>query len=345
MIPEPLRQQIDQWLDGDLPSEEECHLQQSLESMPEALEFLADRALLHQMLAKSIAFDLAPSGSIVDHSLINASSDHSRRHRYRWFMQPWAWASSALLVGLMLISLILMPKVVASPAELVQKTLLEHQSAIDRCYTAKVELEGRLRRNVFSRRAVPWESTLWVRDDRFVQIYDSEGDTMVWGRNAQGAVWFTISGRAAAIFEADEIPDLLQEVCDLRTLQLPTLLESLLHDYDLQYMSRENGDKAILARPSSQTGNAKFGTVEIEIDPQSLLVRRVTLERINDHRPVALVSFSLERLQPRDDSLYELEGHLQAGALTLDRRAAFGKRSALLREFLLKLRSPQAAQP
>jgi hypothetical protein len=134
----------------------------------------------------------------------------------------------------------------------------------------------------------------------------------------------------------------LSDACDLRTLQLPTLLETLLSDYELEYSSRQPETSRILARSRSVTMSSKCGDIEIDIDPQSLLVRRVALERLRDQRVVAVVSFSLVEVRSREESLYELTAHLEPAARVLDHSGTVGGRSELLREFLQKLR---AAQP
>lgn len=342
MISDTLRQQIDQWLDGDLPVADQARLKESLEQTPEALEFLSDRALLHTMLNRSTTLNssplqLAPEYSEVDHSSKNPLSQHNR-----WLAQPWIWAASATVACLLLVSMLLLPDVVASPAELVQRTLIEYRTAIDRCYSVKVETEGRPLRRGLSPRAVPADSKLWVRGSSFVQIFNSSENPLVWGRNPQGAVWFTLSGKSAAIFEANAIPDVLQDVCDLRTLDVTTLLESLLRDYDLRYTDREDSNHTILASPRPELSNSKYGTVEIEIDTRSGLIRRVSLERLRAKRVLAVISFSLEEIQNREDSFYEVRTHLQPNADVLERGTGFGRRSDLLREFLQKLRFPNA---
>ena len=330
MITESLKEKIDQWLDGDLPVEEEAQMQQWLEGTPEALEFLSDRALLHQMLAKSAAWDLS--------SLKVNELPQTRP----WFAHPWMWVSSAAVAGLVLASMLFLPNVVASPVELVQKTLAEYRPGIDRRYNVNVELESGLYRSRFPRRTPASDSKLWARGSSFVQIFQSSSGELVWGRNSEGAVWFTIAGKSAAIFEANEIPAALQELCDLRSLEMTSLLESLLRDYDLEYINREQKVHTLLARPRAAAGHSKYGAVEIEIDPQWPLVRRITLERLKDKRSLAVVSFALEQIQQRDASFYELQSHLQEDAFIYDRGSRFGKRSELLREFLLNLRSPKA---
>jgi hypothetical protein len=230
----------------------------------------------------------------------------------------------------------------ASAAELVRRALAEYQSTTDRRYTVQVETDAPLRRNTFRRRAIPAASTLWVRENMFVQLYDSQEEKLAWGRDAQGSVWFAIAGRSAAVFQAGEIPEPLQEVCDLRSLQLPTLLESLLKDFELEFSNQADGIATIVARPHSKISNSKYGVIEIEMDRNALLVRHVTMERLNDKRPVAMVRFSLEEIEPQEESLYELASHLQPGAEVFDRGTRRGKRSELLREFFQKLRTAPA---
>jgi hypothetical protein len=343
MIAETLKQQIEQWLDGELPVEDEARLQKVLESQPEALAFLCDRALLHQMLARAAAFEANLLSAESDDSSLRSSAKEIRPHFAPRIGQPWLWASSAVAACLLVISIFFLPRVVASPAELVERTLAGFQSTLDRCYVVEVAADVPLRRKQFRRRTVPADSALWVRGESFVQIFTELDQQLVWGRNAQGAVWFTISGKAAAIFEADEVPELLQEVCELRTLQLPTLLETCLLDCELEYVTQERGCYTILARPRSLKSDSKFGEAEIEIEADSLLVRRVTLERINNSRPVATVSFSLKEVRPQPDSFYELQSYLQPDTKPFDRRTKRGRRSELLREFLQQLRVTQGS--
>jgi hypothetical protein len=120
------------------------------------------------------------------------------------------------------------------------------------------------------------------------------------------------------------------------------MLESLLRDYDLRYTDREDSNHTILATPRPELSNSKYGNVEIEIDTRSGFIRRVSLERLRAKRVLAVISFSLEETQNREDSFYEVRTHLQPNADALERGIGFGRRSDLLREFLQKLRFPNA---
>lgn len=339
MIPDSLKQQIDQWLDDDLNEEDQFRLQRVLESTPEALDFLCDRALLNQMLLKSADCESIAFLTIdkPDTSASYATLPVNPVPRLKLHL---VWASSAAIVCLLLITLFLIPDAIASPAVIVQKTLNAFRAEIDRCYTVKVDAEVPLRRNRPLRRANPSDSKLWVRGSQFVQTYEDIDEPIAWGRDERGAVWFTVSGETVAVFEANEIPEVLQELCELRCLQLPNLLESLLRDYDLEYASSDQDSQVILAKPRGNSPKLKYGVVEVEVELNSLLVRRVTLERTKDSRPVAVISFLLEKTEQQPDALYDPQTHSKMDSQVWDSGLRPGKRAELLREFLQKLRNP-----
>ena len=340
MIPDSLKQDIDRWLDGDLALEEGPRLREELESTPNALEFFGERALLHQMLAISRSpltnFKNEPTGfDSIAHPRREVST-RSNPGAYR----AWVLASFVVAASLLFASFLFLPTATASPSVLVQKTLSEYQPSLDRCYSVKVDAGKRLMRNGFRGRFLPLDSKLWVRGDSFVQLFDHQGEQLVWGRDSGGSLWFSISGSSAVVFDADEMPPIFQELFDLRSLHLGKLLESLLLDYELQYSSRDGKTSTIFARPLPGMMLSKFGAVEIEIEPDTLLVCRVTLERLKEGRPVAVVNFVLEEVRSREDSLYELKTHLQPDGRILDRTARLGRRVELLREFQQRLRFP-----
>lgn len=339
MIPDSLQQQIDQWLDDDLNEEDQVRLQRVLESTPEVLDFLCDRALLHQMLLKSADCESIAFVAI-DKPDTPASYASLPIHPASRLKLPWVWASSAAIVCLLLITLFLLPDAIASPAVIVKKTLNAFRTEIDRCYTVKVDAEVPLRRNRLLRRAIPSDSKLWVRGSQFVQTYEDIDEPIAWGRNERGEVWFTVSGEALAVFEANEIPEVLQELCELRCLQLPNLLESLLRDYDLEYASSDQDSQVILAKPRAKSPKLKYGEVEVEVELNSLLVRRVTLERTKDSRPVAVISFLFEKTEQQPDAFYDPQTHSKIDSQVWDSGSRPGKRAELLREFLQKLRTP-----
>jgi hypothetical protein len=329
MITAELKQRLDLWLDGELPAEEVALLQSELENSPDAVAVLADRAILSELLIRAATTEPIAGESRVQPAL------RSRR----WFLRRSTWAAATAAVAtLFLVSLAMIPKAVASPMALVQQALAACQALLDRRYTVEIEPNTVLRRGAFRQRAATPASTLWVRGPQFVQIFDSPVGKLVWGRDAEGTVWFTLAERVGAIFKAGEVPEQLEEICELRTLDLQNLLENLLSDFELEQSEQEGDNYRIEARPKPGRKSSKFGPVELEIERGTSLVRRATLERLNEGRTVAVVSFSLEEVAAQNDSLYEMNTYLQPNAEVFDRSSRRGRRSELLREFMQQIR-------
>lgn len=342
MIDESLKRQIDRWLDDDLPEADEVTLCQTLASDPEAIDLLCERALLHQALANSGAFVGEIPGSVCEAGPIGQRGESRWRSVRGRVVRPWLWGTvTAAAIGLLIFSMAFVPEVGANPARLVERTLAEFRDTTDRCYNVNIEFGPALRRGPFSGRQARFDSELWVRGESFTQTFESDGQSLVWGRDVRGAVWFSVTADSVAIFEASEIPAALQELCDMRTLHLPTLLESLLRDCELRSVSSDRGISTISARP--RVGSvAKFLNAEIEIETDSLLVRRVTLQRGGDRRATATTSFVLEQVTSVDDSMYDMRSHLREGAEVYDGGARLRRRAELFRDFLQRLRVPQA---
>jgi len=330
MITAELKQRLDLWLDGELPIEEVALLQSELENSPDAVAFLADRAILNELLFRS-----APTEPIAGESRVQPAPQ-----RRRWFLRNSTWAAATATVAtILLVSLAMIPKAAASPIELVQQALAACQALLDRRYSVEIEPNTVLRRGPFRQRAATPASTLWVRGSQFVQIFDSPVGKLVWGRDAEGTVWFTLSERAGAIFKAGEVPGQLEEICELRTLDLQNLLENLLSDFELEQSQQEGDNYRIEARPKPGRKSSKFGPVELEIERGTSLVRRASVERLNEGRTVAVVSFSLEEVASQNDSMYEMKTYLQPDVEVLDRNSRRGRRSELLREFIQQIRN------
>lgn len=324
MIDETTRQRVDRWLDGDPSVDDEVALRKVLEDHPEALSFLAHRALLHVHLSEA-AHRPPP---------LDAGFERRRsrpRHRF--------WTIAAMLACGIFLTLAL-PRASAGPGDLVRKALGACRTPVDRRYAVQVEPARPHLREALGRPSPP-RSTLWVRDARFVQSTEVQGRRLSWGRDAGGAVWFSLSPHSVAVFDADEIPDALRDVCDLRTLDLATLLESLLADFDLERIGGDGTTDTIVARP--RDGTSRFGAVEIAIERDSLRVLHVLLERRLRGRVAARVRFSLEETAAREETIYEWRGHVEPDVEVLDRGAARGARRELLAELVRVVGRPTAA--
>lgn len=327
MSADDLRRRIDRWLDGDLPADEEAALGHDLGADADNAALLADRALLHGLLRE--AARRPPVG-------------RPPAPRRRTAVGSFGWVALALAGCLLGAATVFLPRASAGGAgAMVRHALDAARGGTDRRYAVRVEPAPARPRDPRAR-ATPADSTLWVRDARFVQSTEVDGNHLAWGRDAEGAVWFTLSPRTVAVFGADEIPEALRDVCDLRTLELTTLLESLLADFDLERRGGDGATETIVARPRSR--HPRIGTVEIAIDRDTRQVVKAVLERRRRGRLVATVRFTLEETGPRDDEAYRWQAHVGSDAAVLDRDAARGARRELLAEFLrLVARFPEGS--
>lgn len=328
MIHDDIRLKIDQWLDGELPDEDEAALQQALEDDPESLVHLADRSLLHSLLREA-------AGHVV---AVGAEAGP----RPRWAM---AWIAATTAACVILAGMLTIPHATASPAAVVTKALEACRTVLDRRYDVRLEPAQETLQGTRGQSLQTLKSTLWARDAQFVQAVEVSGRQVVWGRDSSGAVWFAVSPQAIAVFEADEIPDTLREACDLRTLDLETLLESLLANFDLERIGSTASIETIVARPRADAGPARFGRVELQIDRQTMLVRSVVLERRHRDRAVAITRFTLEETSSGREAQYEWRNHVVPDTAILRRGSVRGARRALLTEFMRLLRrSPADAE-
>jgi hypothetical protein len=78
----------------------------------------------------------------------------------------------------------------------------------------------------------------------------------------------------------------------------------------------------------------------MEIDPVSLLVHKVELDRAFQGRTLAKVSFELEEITTHEEDFYHWKSHVRSDAEVLALGTRRGQRAELLRDFLQLIRSP-----
>ncbi len=247
------------------------------------------------------------------------------------FRMPWAWAmaaslaAAAIVVGLMLLS-----QTSASAAAVVRQALKAHSALLDRCY--RVEVRG-------ERGALPLkqESLLWTRGDRFWNQVRADGKSVAWGRDEAGGVWFALSPKEGARLAANEMPEALALACELRSLEIESLLRAILADFDLR--SEPSGDGRDVIHAELKTGRtSKYRSALLEVDSQSGVLRRMELHRVHQGRAVATISATLLESSLQNETSYTLEGHLDADGVIYDSQNGRGKRGPLITEFLQLIR-------
>lgn len=360
MTADEVNQWIDRLLDEEPSGDEEvADLEAVLKQQPEALQQLAERALLQSLLRQVAVHPLVDrmetdaateanglSAEVLQtvHTVSSPSAIPEPTARVRTWRVPARWLSwlAPVVLGLAFLGGWFWSRqsdAVASAAHVVERALESFRVTRDRKYAVVVDLEPAVRRRG-GRLPAADGSTLWVRNREFVQLYGGPSETLAWGRDERGAVWFSLGGQTAAVFESDEVPEPLHELCELRSLELETLLKSLLRDYELQFAGDIPGGVQIRALPRAGREPARHGLVELEIDRGLRQVRRVTLERLHRDRPIARVTFALQEESVQSGTLYDCQSHLARGARVLGRGARRGSRSELLREFLNRIRQP-----
>ena len=328
---------IDRLLDDDLDDEERDGLYGVLEADEIAVDALAARALLHVALHESAVcqtgrdlasrLEASPRGKVFP---VRAST--------RRGLPALAWAAGAIVAVLVMVPLLLAPRATAGPARLVERALRADDPSLVRRYDVVVETRegpgGRGERRRFEDRAV-----LMVRGREFVQTLDVDGRKLAWGRDPIGTVWFSLGGTRVALFEAGRIPEALEEACDMRSLDLRTLLDTLPRHHRLEPMTGTKETERLRAVRSDLPAGVSAESLAIEIDRTSSIVRSVTRTRLLSRGPEVTVRFALRDDVDREGFTSDWRKHSVDGAEVLSRESPRGARAALLREFLECLRA------
>jgi hypothetical protein len=239
----------------------------------------------------------------------------------------WGWAIAASVVFAALLgSLMFFSSGTANAATVVQRALKAHAALLDRCYRLEV-LAGK--RAVSPRKQ---ESLLWTRGDRFWNHIEADGKSLAWGRDEAGGVWFALSRKEGARLAANEVPEALQTACELRSLELESLLRTILADFDLR-REPESGGRDVIYAERMRGRRSKYRSALLEMDAESGVLRRVELHREHEGRVVATLTASLVESRLQDEAAYTLEGHLDADAALYARDNGRGYRGRLLMSF------------
>jgi hypothetical protein len=222
----------------------------------------------------------------------------------------------------------------AEASVLVRAALATHAGPVERCYTVTVERDTELDDERFSFRNV----RIWTCGDRFwVEVRGQR--TWKWGRSSSGAIWIVLRRRAALEIEADETGPPLQQIADLYSLQLETLLQNVLKHCELDYSDGSSFTHVITARPHRRAF-AYIREAMIEVDKETKAVKRLELERSFPWRGDSRITFTLVDARTPDDSKYEPAGHLDEPFRILTRDLEPDRR----RDVLTSWFGPQAAR-
>src|SRR5262249_47606291 len=123
----------------------------------------------------------------------------------------------------------------ASAEALVREAREVHHLPIDRCYLVQSVPEPGSVLARYPRLAQPRETRLWTRGDRFYLRSTDPERKWIWGRDEAGRIWFSLGQqKMGARFEPAEVPTEVAIICDVLSMQVETLLDEVLHNFDLE---------------------------------------------------------------------------------------------------------------
>ena len=359
-----LRELLAKLMDGELNPGEARQLNDLLRRDPSARDLYLNHVTLHAQLERELGGKLSAdvlelttqsTGKIVP--LPRASWSLGEEIKGR-FLHPWPLALAASFVLVAMISaLVLLNQTSASAAELVRHALKTHAFGPDRRYRVEVKLDPALQTQNTTAPAA--ETYLWTRGDRCWIETRTENQTVAWGHDEQGQVWFALSPKVGARFDPQEARqrmamfremfgmqgapqfakcfDRLSLACDLCSLKVETLLQGVLNDFDLRREALGADNYLIHADLKPGCTNAYCRDAQLEVDSQNGVLQKLTVHRLHNGQPAGTVTFTLVESGDEPDSSYTLAGHLDADAVIYDRGSGPLRRGTLLMQFLAVL--------
>ena len=194
----------------------------------------------------------------------------------------------------------------ASATALVEAAISTHGEAIERGYVVTVEHPGQ----DDSELKPPRDVRLWTQGHRFWVEVDRGERRWAWGRTTDGAVWTTLGPQRAVEIGPSELGRPLQHMVDLYSLELESLLQTILRRCRLERTSSTSTTYVISARARARRVRWIREAV-IEVDKETKAVRRLVLHRQLPKRGPSTLTCTLVDSRTPDESKYGPRGHLQ----------------------------------
>lgn len=253
-----------------------------------------------------------------------------------------AFAGLAGLAATVLIAVFVLSgtrEATASPAEVVKAARDTAAPNEARCYRVTVNLPARMRES-FPLLALDAEAprTLCTRGNRFV-VEPGFGGKGAWGRDETGRVWAAPTREGAVAFDETELPAPLRTAVKIHELELTSLLDEVLTDFDLAFSEPPSRGAETYSITATRRGEAqpfRITSTELVIEKKTKVVRSLTIHRKTLNDGTATIAFALTGTAPRDDAAFTPEGHLNPGAPVYDRTKLL-RRNQLLRQQLKEM--------
>lgn len=240
--------------------------------------------------------------------------------------------AAALLVGVFFIG----PsrEATATPSGVVESARAAYVREADRCYTQTVQLPA----NTPAPLALVLDSgrtvSLCTRGGRFV-VEPGLGGRGAWGRDGSGRVWIAPTRDAAARFDEAELPNAVRDAVRIRGLEIGSLLDEVLKDFDLAWTEppvRGTATTSVTATRRGIVGPGQIHSADLVIETNTKLIRSLVLRRRLIIGGVATLTFAHVGVgaSERDPAVYTAEGHIDAGKPVYDATRPLLRRMLLL---------------
>jgi len=233
----------------------------------------------------------------------------------------WKWAgvtaaAAAVLIGVL--ALLLQNRTALARGDIVVRQAKQaHTMPVDRCYLVEVRRESSIAAELSPATPQVRLTRLWTRGDRFWVESARTEQRWAWGRDEDNRFWIAFGPHTAVSMEAGEVPYGLSVYCDLHALNVEKLLGDVLNRFDVTRETKADDDEPSTIRihataramPRQYPG---IQTVNLEIDAETRVVRRMVVRRTLNGLPFATGTYTLAETDSIDPDLYLLEGHLTA---------------------------------
>jgi hypothetical protein len=338
---------ISQLVDGEPSREALDELNELVLSGTSSTILVVDHLILDSLLSEDLSrdslatlIDLVADSEVTDASL-NSDTDavrpkarlapNGRRRRTSWYLHTASWivAVAALILVVAIIARRTQKEAFADATRIVQAAVYAHAEPVERVYAVKVERHDSPSPDF----VLPRDVRVSTFGNRFwVEIMSVRGH-LCFGRGEDGEIWVALGQWRGMRIEPDEVGPMLQDIADLYSLNLESLLQGVLEGHELETLVTEGTTRAIKAIPKSpHHGWVRKAT--IEVDQETKAVRRLVVQRLAPRGGSATVTFTLVDARLPDESQYRLEGHVSKPDRVLTRESRPDRRRVLLENWI-----------
>lgn len=338
---------ISQLVDGEPLREELDELNELVLSDTTSASLVVDHLILDSLLSENLSPDsLATLIDFVADPEVTAASlksetdavhrktslaPNGRRRCTSWYLRSASWilAVAALILAVAIIAGRTEKEALADATRIMQAAVHAHAEPVERVYAVNVER--------YDPPAVPFALPKDVRvstlGNRFwVEIRSVRGH-LCFGRGVDGEIWVAHGPRRGMRIERDEVGPILQDIADLYSLNLESLLQGVLEGHELERPLTEGTTRVIKATPKS-SNRGWVRDVTIEVDQETKAVRRLVVQRLAPRHGTATITFTLVDARLPDESQYRLEGHVREPDRVLTRESRPDRRRVLLENWV-----------